>query len=165
MTASAATTTTTQVFRVHIKAAPEQVWAAITRPEWTARYGYRTASEYELKPGGTFRALANDGMKATGTPDVVVEGEVLEVDPPRRLVQSWRMLFEESQAAEPLTRITWEIEPMDDQVSRLTVIHELDGAPLHLALVTGEVREAGGGWPFILSDLKSLLETGAAMAG
>jgi hypothetical protein len=54
---------------------------------------------------------------------------------------------------------------MDGQVPRLTVVHELDGAPLHLALVTGEVREAGGGWPFILSDLKSLLETGAAMAG
>ena len=161
----AAATTTTQVFRVHIKAAPEKVWEAITRPEWTARYGYRTASEYDLRPGGRFRALANDGMKAAGAPDVVVEGEVLEVDPPRRLVQSWRMLFEESQAAEPLTRITWEIEPMEGDVTRLTVVHELEGAPIHLSLVTGEVREAGGGWPYILSDLKSLLETGSAMAG
>jgi uncharacterized protein YndB with AHSA1/START domain len=165
MTTPAATapTTTTQVFRVHIKAAPEKVWDAITRPEWTARYGYRTASEYELKPGGRFRALANDGMKAMGTPDVVVEGEVLEVDPPRRLVQSWRMLFEESQAAEPLTRLTWEIEQMEGGVTRLTVVHELEGAPIHLALVTGDVVQGGGGWPFILSDLKSLLETGSAM--
>jgi hypothetical protein len=73
------------------------------------------------------------------------------------------MLFEESQAAEPLTRITWEIEPMEGDVTRLTVVHELDGAPIHLALVTGDVLQGGGGWPFILSDLKSLLETGSAM--
>ncbi len=158
-------TSTTQVFRVHIKAAPERIWEAITSPEWTARYGYRTPQEFDLTPGGTFRALANDGMKAMGAPDTVVEGEVLEVDPPRRLVQTWRMLFEPSQAAEPLTRITWEIEQMEGGVSRLTVTHELDGAPIHLALVTGEVLQGGGGWPFILSDLKTLLETGAAMGG
>ena len=103
MTASirAATTVTTQVFRVHIKATPERIWDAITTPEWTARYGYRGPSEYDLRPGGAFRSLANEGMKAIGAPDVVVEGEVLEVDPPRRLVQTWRMLFEPSQAAGP----------------------------------------------------------------
>jgi uncharacterized protein YndB with AHSA1/START domain len=162
-TSTRPTTVTTQVFRVHIKATPERIWEAITSPEWTARYGYRTPQEYDLRPGGTFRALANDGMKAMGASDTVVEGEVLEADPPRRLVQTWRMLFEPSQAAEPLTRITWEIEPMEGEVSRLTVTHELDGAPIHLALVTGDVLQGGGGWPFILSDLKSLLETGAAM--
>jgi uncharacterized protein YndB with AHSA1/START domain len=69
-----AATTTTQVFRVHIKATPERIWEAITTPEWTARYGYRTPQQYDLEPGGTFRALANDGMKAVGSPDVVVEG-------------------------------------------------------------------------------------------
>jgi uncharacterized protein YndB with AHSA1/START domain len=156
-------TVTTQVFRVHIKATPERIWEAITTPEWTARYGYRSPSEYELKPGGTFRALASDGMRAVGTPDVVVEGEVLEVEPPRKLVQTWRMLFDPSQAAEPLTRITWEIEPLGAEVSRLTVTHELDGAPIHLSLVTGETLQGGGGWPYILSDLKSLLETGTAL--
>ena len=163
MTATTTTTATTQVFRVHIKATPERIWEAITTPEWTARYGYRSTSEYELKPGGTFRALANDGMRAMGIPEVIVEGEVLEVDPPRKLVQTWRMLFEPRQAAEPLTRITWEIEPLGAEASRLTVIHELDGAPIHLSLVTGETLQGGGGWPFVLSDLKSLLETGAAM--
>jgi uncharacterized protein YndB with AHSA1/START domain len=151
------------VFRVHIKATPERIWDAITTPEWTARYGYRGPSEYDLRPGGAFRSLANEGMKAIGAPDVVVEGEVLEVDPPRKLVQTWRMLFEPSQAAEPLTRITWEIEPLGPEVSRLTVTHELDGAPIHLSLVTGETLQGGGGWPFILSDLKSLLETGTAL--
>ena len=161
MTAGA-TTITTQIFRVHIKATPERIWEAITTPEWTARYGYRSPSEYELAPGGTFRALANDGMKAFGTPDVVVEGEVLEVDPPRKLVQTWRMLFEPNQAAEPFTRVTWEIEPLGADVSRLTVTHELEDAPIHLSLVTGETLQGGGGWPYILSDLKSLLETGTA---
>jgi uncharacterized protein YndB with AHSA1/START domain len=165
MTASthAATTVTTQVFRVHIKATPERIWDAITTPEWTARYGYRGPSEYDLRSGGAFRSLANEGMKALGAPDVVVEGEVLEVDPPRKLVQTWRMLFDPSQAAEPLTRVTWEIEPLGPGVSRLTVTHELDGAPIHLSLVTGETLQGGGGWPFVLSDLKSLLETGTAL--
>jgi len=155
-------TATTQVFRVHIKATPEQVWAAITTPEWTERYGYRTASEYDLRPGGTFRSLANDGMKAFGAPDVVVEGEVVEADPPRRLVQTWRMLFEPGQAAEPFTRVTWEIDELPGGLARLTVVHDVEGAPLHAALISGETLQGGGGWPFILSDLKSLLETGTA---
>jgi len=164
MTATTPTTVTTQVFRVHIKATPEAVWEAITSPAWTARYGYRAPSEYDLRPGGAFRGLANDGMKAMGAPDVVVEGEVLEADPPRRLVQTWRMLFEPSMSAEPLTRVTWEIEPLAAGISRLTVIHDLDGAPIHAALVSGDQLEGGGGgWPYILSDLKSLLETGTAL--
>jgi uncharacterized protein YndB with AHSA1/START domain/DNA-binding transcriptional ArsR family regulator len=158
------TTATTQVFRVHIKASPEAIWEAITSPEWTVRYGYRAPSEYDLRPGGVFRSLANEGMKALGMADVVVEGEVLEVDPPRRLVQTWRMLFEPAQAAEPLTKITWEIEPLGGDVSRLTVIHDVEGAPIHASLISGERLDGGGGgWPYILSDLKSLLETGTAL--
>jgi len=163
MTSTTQTTGTTQVFRVHIKATPEAVWEAITSAEWTARYGYRGVSEYDLRPGGTFRSLANEGMKAMGAPDVVVEGEVVEVDPPRRLVQTWRMLFDPAQAAEPLTRITWEIEPQGGGVSRLTVIHDLEGAPIHASLISGDVPQGGGGWPYVLSDLKSLLETGTAL--
>jgi uncharacterized protein YndB with AHSA1/START domain len=159
-----ATQTTTQVFRVHIKASPERVWEAITSPEWTARYGYQAPCEYDLRPGGTFRSVANEGMKAMGAPDVVVEGEVLESDPPRRLVQTWRMLFEPSQAAEPLTTVTWEIEPITDAVCRLTVVHDVTDAPIHASLISGEqLQGAGGGWPFVLSDLKSLLETGSSL--
>lgn len=159
-----AATQTTQVFRIHIKATPEAVWEAITSKEWTTKYGYHSVSEYDLRPGGTFRALANEGMKSMGLPDVVVEGEVLEVDPPRRLVQTWRMLFEPAQAAEPLTRLTWEIESLPGGSSRLTVTHDVDGAPLHAGLISGEQLEGGGGgWPYVLSDLKSLLETGKAL--
>ena len=87
---------------------------------------------------------------------------MLELDPPRKLVQTWRMLFEPDMAAEPMTRITWEIVE-EFGVARLTVTHELEDAPIHATLVHGDVPEAGGGWPFILSDLKSLLETGQAL--
>jgi DNA-binding transcriptional ArsR family regulator len=153
----------TQVFRMHLRAAPEAVWEAVTSPGWTARYGYRAASEYDLRPGGAFRALANEGMRAMGAPEVVLEGEVIEADPPRRLVQTWRMLFEPSQAAEPYTRVTWEIEPLAGDTSRITVTHDLTGAPIHASLVSGDQVEGGGGWPYILSDLKSLLETGTTL--
>ena len=155
--------TAAQVFCVHLKADPGAVWEAVTSPGWTARYGYRAPSEYDLRPGGAFRSLATAGMRAMGMPEVIVEGEVLEADPPRRLVQTWRMLLEPRQAAEPYTRITWEIEPLAGATSRLTVLHELEGAPIHASLVSGERMEGGGGWPYILSDLKSLLETGTAL--
>lgn len=72
-----------------------------------ANQPYHAPSGHELRPGGAFRSLANEGMKAMGTPDVVTEGEVREVDP-RRLVQTWRMPFEPAQSAEPFTTVTWE---------------------------------------------------------
>jgi uncharacterized protein YndB with AHSA1/START domain len=158
------TRVTTQVHRVFINATAQQIWDAITSPEWTEKYGYKTRQEIELRPGGTYKAFANQGMKDYGSPDIVVEGEVIEADPPRRLVQTWRMLFEPDMSAEPMTRLTWEIDE-DMGVSRLTVTHELENAPIHAELVTGNVANAGGGWPFILSDLKTLLETGSTLGG
>jgi uncharacterized protein YndB with AHSA1/START domain len=92
----------------------------------------------------------------------VIEGEVLEVDPPRRLVHTYRMLFDPA-SAEPVTTVTWEIEPLPGGVTRVTLVHELEGAPIHARLVSGEDVQAGGGWPFVLSDLKSVLETGAGL--
>ena len=157
---------TTQVFRIHIKATPQAIWEAITTPEWTTRYGYCTPATYELHPGGRYTAHANEGMKAMGAPDIVSDGEVVEAQPPHRLVQTFKMHFEDSQTAEPYTTLTWEIEAINDQVSRLTVIHDAAGAPIHAALISGEQLEgAGGGWPFILSDLKTLLETGITLSG
>ena len=154
----------TQVFRIHIKATPEAVWEAITSAEATAQYGFHMPAHYELQPGGTFQALANAGMKTMGAPEVAVEGAVLAVEPRRRLVQTWRMLFEPAQAAEPLTTVTWEIEPLGERVTRLTVTHDLTDAPVQACLLSGEGTGPGeGGWPFVLSDLKSLLETGRAL--
>ena len=158
-------TEATQVYRVYIKATPEAIWTAITDPEWNQRYGYCSRSEYELRPGGKYRGFANEAMKSYGGPDVIVDGEVVESDPPRKLVQTWRALWDPEMVAEGFKRLTWEIEPGPGGVTTLTVTHELDGAPKTAAQVAGEVKQAGGGWSFILSDLKTLLETGKAFGG
>ncbi|HSV65013.1 MAG TPA: SRPBCC domain-containing protein [Mycobacteriales bacterium] len=161
MTTMTGTTGTVQVYRVYIRATPEAIWEAITTPEWTQRYGYGSPVEYELRPGGAYRGLATAEMKAMGGEDVVVDGEVLEADPPRRLVQTWRARW----LGEGFTRLTWEIEEGDSGVTTLTVTHDVDGAPSTAAQVAGTVPNAGGGWSYILSDLKTLLETGRPLAG
>jgi uncharacterized protein YndB with AHSA1/START domain len=164
--------TTTQVHRVHIRATPQAVWDAITKPEWTERYGYGGRAELDLRPGGAYRALTSDEMKRAGTakgfqvPDVAVDGEVIEADPPRKLVLTWRMVMDPEMAAEGFTRLTYEIEEGGGGVTKLTVVHELDGAPKLADVVAGgrEAEGAGGGWSWVLSDLKTLLETGEPMA-
>jgi uncharacterized protein YndB with AHSA1/START domain len=102
-----------------------------------------------------------------GAPEVAVVGEVVEADPPRKLVQTWRMVMDEEMAAEGFTRLTYEISEGQGGVSKLTVIHELAGAPKLAVLLAGGLEEtgAGGGWNWVLSDLKSLLETGEPLAG
>jgi uncharacterized protein YndB with AHSA1/START domain len=156
---------TVQVYRVYIKAAPEAVWDAITRPEWTVKYGYAPLLEYELRAGGAFRAHANDGMKALGCPEIISDGEVIEADPPHRLVQTWRMTMTPELAAEAFTRLTYELTPVRGGVTRLTVVHDVSGAPIWGAVLRGEAESqgAGGGWSEVLSGLKTLLETGAQL--
>jgi uncharacterized protein YndB with AHSA1/START domain len=163
---TAATEVTTQVYQVFIRATPEAIWDAITKPEWTQRYGYRSIAEYELRPGGTYRGRATEEFQAMGMPEIVVDGEVIEADPPRKLVQTWRFLWSEEIAAEGPTRVTFEIaDGQTAGVSKLTVTHELENAPETAAQLAGEIPEAGGGWAFVLSDLKTLLETGEALPG
>ena len=153
----------TQVFRVYIKASPEAIWDAITKPEWTSRYGYRGIVEFDgFDAGSAWRSRAPEDMRQMGMPEVMVDGEVIEANAPRRLVQTWRPLWSEEIAAET-TRITYDIEEDDAGVTRLTVTHEVEGAPLTADMighVEARLTEGGGGWPMILSDLKSLLETG-----
>ena len=163
---------TTQVHRVYIKATPERIWQAITDPAWNGRYGYGAAQHYELRPGGRYLSHPSEQMKQAAAamgwdlPEVIVDGEVQELDPPRRLVQTWRMLMDPTAAAEGFSRLTWEIEgPGKDGVCRLTVTHELTGMPSLAAMTSGDNafgEMGGGGWPWILSDLKTLLETGEA---
>jgi uncharacterized protein YndB with AHSA1/START domain len=97
---------------------------------------------------------------------VIIEGEVLEVDPPYRLVSTFRMLMDPEIAAEPATRITHEIKELGNGVCSLTLVHELEGAPKLAAIVGGafEDQGAGGGHAWVLSDLKTLLETGTSFA-
>lgn len=157
-------TTTTRIYRVHIKAAAETVWAAITEPVWTVKYGYKAPLSYDLKPGGKFVALPSAQMAEWGSPpaEPIIVGEVLEVDPPHLLRQSYKMVWDQTAAAEPETIVTWTLKESDG-VTTLTVIHEGENSPRHLALVAGEIENTGGGWSEILSDLKSLLETGSSM--
>ena len=157
---------TVQVYRVWIKATPQAIWDAITKPEWTDRYGYTGLAEYDLRPGGAYRVVAGEAMEKAGFTGTMVDGEVIEADPPRKLVQTWRLVMDPELEAEGFTRVTYEIEEADGS-TRLTVIHDLDGAPKLAPMVSGELSGtgAGGGWAWILSDLKSLLETGAPLAG
>jgi uncharacterized protein YndB with AHSA1/START domain len=157
---------TVQVYRVWIKATPQAIWDAITKPEWTDRYGYTGLADYDLRPGGAFRVVAGEAMEKAGFTGTMVDGEVIEADPPRKLVQTWRLLMDPELEAEGFTRVTYEIEEADGS-TRLTVVHDLDGAPKLAPMVSGELSGtgAGSGWAWILSDLKSLLETGAPLAG
>jgi uncharacterized protein YndB with AHSA1/START domain len=163
---SAAATTTVQMYRVYINATPQAIWDAITKPEWTARYGYAPVVDYEIRAGGTFRAYPNEGMKKVpNMPEVIIDGEVLEAHPPHKLVQTWRMLMDPRLAAEGFTRLTYEIEAVRGGVSKLTVTHDVSRAPQLAVVVSGglESQGAGGGWNEILSGLKTLLETGSPL--
>jgi len=174
-TTAAPAVTATQVYRVYIKATADAIWTALTDPEWTNRYGYTGFTHYEpLEKGGALSVVPNAEFKAAAEaggfpcPDVLIDGEVLEVDAPHRLVTTWRMLMDPTTAAEPHSTITYEISELQGGVCRLTVMHELPDSPATARLVTGIDEDqgmgGGGGHAWILSDLKSLLETGQVMA-
>jgi uncharacterized protein YndB with AHSA1/START domain/DNA-binding transcriptional ArsR family regulator len=138
----------TQVYQVYLRATPEQIWEAITTPEFTAQYFHEARIE-----------VAPDGYVSHG-PDGSLWGEsaVGEFDPPRRLVHGWRSMYDPEMAAESESRVTWEIEPGDGGLCLLTVTHDqLEDAPKTAASVSG------AGWMFVLSGLKTLLETGSPL--
>jgi uncharacterized protein YndB with AHSA1/START domain len=134
-----------KVFEIYIKTTPEQLWQAITDPEMRARYTFGTGVESDWTPGSPYRAIHR------GAGVTISEGENLEVEPPRRLVQSFTALWSDEVRAEGTSRVTWEIEPVGDSC-RLLVVHDQLGE--------GANDELYGGWPMILSGLKTLLETG-----
>jgi uncharacterized protein YndB with AHSA1/START domain/DNA-binding transcriptional ArsR family regulator len=152
-----------QIYQVYIQAPPEKVWDAITQPEWAQQFGYRSPVEYDLRPGGSYRGLPSAEMAAHGAPPTITDGEVLEADPPRRLVQTWRVLWDDEMAAEGFTRLTWDLEAAAGGPTKLTLEHVLEGAPRTALQVAGRIPETGGGWAWVLSDLKTLLETGSAL--
>jgi uncharacterized protein YndB with AHSA1/START domain len=146
------TAQSTQVYCLFIKASPEQVWEAITKPEFTARYFYGSIFETTWETGAPLAGWATDRSQQ------YVDGEVLEATPPSRLVTTWRALYDPDTAAEPHSRVTWEIEPASEGITKLTVVHdELEAAPKTAASVAG-------GWMYVLSGLKTLLETGEPLA-
>jgi len=156
------TQTTVTVHRIYIHAPAQKVWDAITDPAWNGRYAYHAPSEYDLRPGGLYAVNSTPEMQEHGAPAVLIDGEVLECDAPTRLVQRWRAFFTPETAAEGFTRLTWELDEEQPGLTRLTVTHDVTDAPNVAAATTGDakVHEGGGGWAWILSDLKSFLENG-----
>ncbi|MFC4947091.1 SRPBCC domain-containing protein [Pseudonocardia sp. GCM10023141] len=161
-------TATVQVHRIYIRATPQAIWDALTQPEWTRRYGYTGLAHVDQRPGGSYRLAPTPELEEFGFSGDMAHGEVLVADAPRKLVMTWRLLMDPGLAAEPFTTITYDIEETKTAGVRLTVTHDLTGAPAHEALVAGRFENidagpgesAGGGWAWILSDLKSVLETG-----
>jgi uncharacterized protein YndB with AHSA1/START domain len=132
------------VFEIYIKTTPERLWEAITDGEMRKKYSFGVGTASEWTQGSEYRS---------GVPGVVeiASGENVEVDPPRRLVQTFRALWSEDVEREGTSRVTWEIEPVGDSC-RLAVTHDQLGDEAN--------NELYGGWPMILSGLKTLLETG-----
>jgi len=143
---------TVQVYAVFIRATPEQVWDAITKPEFTSKYFYGSHVDSTLEPGTPFRSWTGDRSQQ------LIEGEVVEADPPRLLVHTWQALYDPETAVETPSRVRWELEPAGEGVTKLTVVHDgLEGAPKTAASVAG-------GWSYVLSGLKTLLETGEPLS-
>ena len=132
------------VFETYIKTTPERLWEAITDPELRAKYSFGVQTSSDWTPGSAYRA------SVPGVIDIA-EGENLEVDPPRRLVQTFNALWSDDVKTAGTSRVTWEIEPVGTSC-RLRVTHD--------QLADDANSELYGGWPMILSGLKTLLETG-----
>jgi uncharacterized protein YndB with AHSA1/START domain len=146
------TAQTTQVYSVFIRATPEQVWDAITKPEFTAQYFYNSVIECTYEPGASYRGLSADGEQE------YVDGVVIEASPPHKLVTTWRAMWSPELAAEPHGRVSWEIEIAGEGVTQLTIVHdELEASPK-------TAESVASGWSFVLSGMKTLLETGKPLS-
>jgi uncharacterized protein YndB with AHSA1/START domain/DNA-binding transcriptional ArsR family regulator len=138
------------VFTVFIRTTPDQLWRAITESEFTTRYHYGSTVDSDWKPGSPYRYDIGGELQITGT--------VEEADPPRRLVQTFDARWDEKVAPDAPTRISWEIDEAGPGICKLTVVH--DG----FATRTATYESVSGGMPYILSGLKTLLETGNPLA-
>ncbi|MGI9054007.1 MAG: SRPBCC family protein [Ilumatobacteraceae bacterium] len=140
------------VYQIHIRASAEAVWQALTDPALTTRYFHHTAIESTFAPGASWRMTLPDGREA-------VHGVIEEVDPPQRLVMTWRVLYDAAMVEEPPSRLEWLLTDNGEGVTRVTLVHgDLGRSPLTSAGV-------GDGWHWVLGSLKSLLETGDALDG
>lgn len=137
------------VYVTYIRTTPEKLWQALIDPEFTRRYWVGTWQESEWKPGATWRIMIPDGRVADS-------GEILEIDPHKRLVLSWRNEFKPELREEGYSRLTYELEPLGESV-KLTVTQEIDKPDSKL------IGAVSSGWPHLLASLKSLLETGESL--
>lgn len=140
------------VYVSYIRTTPEQLWSALTSPEAMKKYWFGMHQESEWKTGAPWRLLFSDGRVAD-------TGEILEIDPPKRLVIKWRNEFRPELKAEGHSRCTIELEPVGDAV-KLTIFHAMERSEPADSKV---IEAVSGGWPKILSNLKSLLENGVVV--
>ena len=136
----------TFVYVTYIRTTQERLWTALTTPEFQKQYWFGVHQETDWKPGSAWKMVYPDGR-------LTDSGEVLEIDPPKRLVLKWRNEFRPELTAEGYGRCTMELEPVQG-VMRLTITHTIDRPASKL------IEAVSGGWPKILSNLKSLLESG-----
>ena len=139
------------IYVTYIRTTPEKLWKALIEPEFTRQYWVETWQESEWTPGASWQLTIPDGR-------VGDSGEILEIEPQRRLVLSWRNEFKPELRAEGYSRLTYELEQQGEMV-KLTVIHEMEKAGSKF------IDEVSGGWPMILASLKSYLETGEPLEG
>jgi uncharacterized protein YndB with AHSA1/START domain/DNA-binding transcriptional ArsR family regulator len=137
-----------KVFEIYIRTTPERLWEAITDPAIRARYHFGVRAESDWTPGSSY-VLVHPGSDGP-----LADGENLVVEPPRRLVQTMNVRWSDEAASEGTSRVTWEIEPVGDSC-RLTLVHD--------QLSEAAPEEIYGGWPMILSGLKTWLETGETL--
>jgi uncharacterized protein YndB with AHSA1/START domain len=137
-------TTPDYVYEIEIATTPERLWQAITDPEQTRKYFYGARSISDWQVGSRWTSESDEG-------EVYLDGEILEIDPPRRLVHTLHVVHDPAAAAEAPSRIEWEITPIGDRC-RLTMVHSGRGP--------ATIEYTAGGWETILGGLKELLETG-----
>jgi uncharacterized protein YndB with AHSA1/START domain len=137
------------VYVTYIRTTPAKLWQALLDPEFTRQYWSETWQECQWKAGASWRLMIPDGRVAD-------TGEVIEIEPERRLVVSWRNEFKPELREEGYSRLTYQLEPQGDSV-KLTVLHEIDQAPSKF------IEAVSTGWPAIMASLKSLLETGESL--
>jgi uncharacterized protein YndB with AHSA1/START domain len=137
------------VYVTYIRTTPEKLWQALIDPDFTRRYWAGTWQESPWQVGGPWRIMIPDGR-------VGDSGEIVEIDPPKRLVLTWRNEFKPELRAEGYSRLTYELEPLGTSV-KLTILHEMDAPDSKLI---GAVSQ---GWPHLMASLKSLLETGESL--
>jgi len=136
----------TFIYVTYIRTTPEELWRALTTPEFMARYWLGAHAEAEWRKGGSWKLVFADGRVADA-------GEIVDFEPPRLLAIKWRNEWNPEFKDEGWSFCTMELEPMDEVV-KLTVSHTMERENAKF------IGAVGGGWPRILSNLKSLLETG-----
>ena len=137
------------VYVTFIRTSPQKLWDALTKPEFIKQYWFNMTQESEWKVGASWKMLSSDGS-------VTDAGEVLEIDPPKRLVLKWRNEFMPDLKAEGYSRCVYDLE-QDGDVMKLTVTHSIDMDDAKI------ITAVSGGWPRILSSLKTMLEGGAPL--